>query len=231
MKLFVTCEHAGNRIPEKFEPLFKGAHEVLESHRGYDPGAYDLFCALQKTAHFEKANEISRLLVELNRSLRNPQLFSEFTRSLTASEKASLLEDYYHPYRNEVESTIEKMILKEEKVLHLSIHTFTPELNGKKRNADIGLLYDPARVDEKLYSKKIKRLLLEEGNKWNIRFNYPYLGRADGFTTFLRKRFPANYSGIEIEVNQSFVMNNMMDPSVKMQLLKAVSLLKNNRQE
>lgn len=33
--------------------------------------------------------------------------------------------------------------------------------------------------------------------------NYPYRGRADGFTTQLRKRFPIKaYAGVELEVNQ-----------------------------
>ncbi len=36
-----------------------------------------------------------------------------------------------------------------------------------------------------------------------IRRNYPYLGKADGFTTYLRRRFlPCDYAGIELEVNQ-----------------------------
>ena len=29
------------------------------------------------------------------------------------------------------------------RVIHISSHSFTPELNGKVRRADVGLLYDP----------------------------------------------------------------------------------------
>jgi hypothetical protein len=35
------------------------------------------------------------------------------------------------------------------------------------------------------------------------RLNYPYLGTADGFTVYLRRRFPPDaYLGIELEINQ-----------------------------
>ena len=33
-------------------------------------------------------------------------------------------------------------------MIHLSSHSFTPELDGKVRKADIGLIYDPARQRE-----------------------------------------------------------------------------------
>ena len=32
--------------------------------------------------------------------------------------------------------------------------------------------------------------------------NYPYLGKADGFTTSLRQEFQERYIGIELELNQ-----------------------------
>ena len=37
-----------------------------------------------------------------------------------------------------------------------------------------------------------------------VRRNYPYVGYADGLTTYLRTRFAAKlYAGLEIEINQS----------------------------
>jgi len=55
-----------------------------------------------------------------------------------------------------------------------------------------------------------------------VRFNYPYLGKADGFTTYLRKQFPANYMGIELEVNQAFSVENKMPESLKNSLFTSV---------
>ncbi len=41
------------------------------------------------------------------------------------------------------------------------------------------------------------------------------MGTADGFTTYLRKKFQNNYSGIEIEINQKFSRYNKMETAVK----------------
>jgi hypothetical protein len=61
-----------------------------------------------------------------------------------------------------------------------------------------------------------------------VRFNYPYLGKADGFTTFMRKQFPKNYIGIEIEVNQKFAANNIIERQLKEDIYKAISRLNLN---
>jgi hypothetical protein len=61
-----------------------------------------------------------------------------------------------------------------------------------------------------------------------VRFNYPYLGKADGFTTFMRKQFPKNYIGIEIEVNQKFAANNTLKRELKEAIYKAVRRLNSN---
>ena len=38
-RLVVTCEHAGNVVPERYRPLFVGHEHLLPTHRGWDPGA------------------------------------------------------------------------------------------------------------------------------------------------------------------------------------------------
>ena len=42
----VTCEHGGNRIPAPCRRLFRGQRALLDSHRGYDPGALVMAKAL-----------------------------------------------------------------------------------------------------------------------------------------------------------------------------------------
>lgn len=222
MKLVLTCEHAGNEIPEEFLPLFREAVEQLNSHRGYDPGALDLFFSLKDLADFDLFQTQSRLLVELNRSLHHPQLFSEYTKQLPKTSKNAILEEYYFPYRREVEQQISDRLAQAEQVLHLSVHSFTPVLNGKTRDADIGLLYDPKREEEKEFCRRFKNALFEQDPQLRVRYNYPYLGTADGFTTYLRKKFRKNYCGIELEVNQKFVSENKMDKLLKNVIFKAL---------
>ena len=222
MKLVLTCEHAGNKIPVNFGHLFKDDKSVIHTHKGYDPGAYDIYKALFPLAHFKAEHMMSRLLIEVNRSLHHSSLFSKYTRELSPSEKNKIIGTYYLPYRDRVESAIHEFIAKGEEVLHLSVHSFTPQLQGDIRNADIGLLYDPAKAGEKGFSKKLKHYLKLNNPDLRVRFNYPYLGKSDGFTTYLRKKFPRNYSGIELEVNQKFVSGNKMEQGMKLFVLEAL---------
>lgn len=223
MNLLLTCEHAGNEIPDQYLKYFSDSEEVLETHRGYDPGALDLFNDLSRLSFFSQPYMISRLLVEPNRSLGHPQVFSEFTTGFPEAEKEDILNDFYLPYRDYVEGRIENFISEGKEVLHLSVHTFTPILNGEVRNADIGILFDPARPTEVGFSKRFQKNLFRQDKDFNVRFNYPYLGVDDGFTTYLRKKFSKQYSGIELEVNQKFVRGNVMEKRLKNVIFEALS--------
>ncbi|SDS61186.1 Predicted N-formylglutamate amidohydrolase [Gillisia sp. Hel1_33_143] len=222
MKLILTCEHGGNEIPEQFVDLFGKAEEVLNSHRGYDLGALDLFEYFQKLSDFSIASTTSRLLIELNRSIEKPDLFSEFTQSLSNLEKEDIIKNFYLPYRNVVENHIAELIGRGESLLHLSIHTFTPIFNGEVRNADLGLLYDPSIYIEKKICEHLKTELIATSPNLRVKFNYPYLGTADGFTTHLRTKFPDNYIGIEIEVNQKYSSKNKIDPYIAKSIFNAI---------
>jgi predicted N-formylglutamate amidohydrolase len=90
-------------------------------------------------------------------------------------------------------------------VIHISVHTFTPNLNGSERTFGVGMLYDPKRYREKLFCKECKECLEMGSTELSVRMNRPYKGTSDGFTTYLRNQFPEeNYLGIELEVNQKF---------------------------
>lgn len=204
--LVFTCEHSGNKVPPQFRHLFKGEEGVLDTHRGYDIGALEL---AERLADNLKAPifyaDISRLVVELNRSKEAQDLFSQYTGELTDKEKNWLLETFYEPYRETVTKTIASRMSYADVVIHLSIHSFTPELNGQVRDADIGLLYDPERPLEKEFCHILADEIHRQDKALVVKDNYPYAGTDDGFTTVLRKEYPADrYVGIEIEMNQKY---------------------------
>jgi predicted N-formylglutamate amidohydrolase len=129
-------------------------------------------------------------------------LFSGITRELSRPERERIIAEYYRPYRAAVETALAESIRRRRRVLHVSVHSFTPVLNGATRNADIGLLYDPARPAERALAAHWKQALAAR-LALRVRRNYPYRGTADGFTSWLRKRFPdPAYAGIEFELNQ-----------------------------
>jgi len=152
------------------------------------------------------ASTISRLLVDLNRSIGHPQLFSTATRG-RAKVREEVVARCYQPYRVQVERLVRQSVSRRRRVIHISSHSFTPVLDGKARRADVGLLYHPGRRGEAELCARWKAALLLLAPEFRVRRNYPYAGSADGLTSHLRLRFPSSaYVGIELEVNQRIVI-------------------------
>lgn len=202
--LLLTCEHGGNQIPARYKSHFRGEDDLLATHRGYDIGALPVAKTLAKEMGVPLFFSItSRLVVDLNRSLGHKTAFSEFTSGLPDGEKEHITARYYTPYRQSVTEWLDQAIKAKKRVLHLSIHSFTPILKGEVRNAEIGILYDPKRPLELAFAHDLHRQLDGMQDLYRVRRNYPYLGYADGFQTALRKRYGAKvYAGLEIEMNQ-----------------------------
>ncbi len=201
--LLITCEHAGNNVPVPYTNLFAQKDDVLNSHRGWDPGAWPLAEALGEYFNVEVISFFNtRLLIEPNRSIEHPELFSEYTNLLSKDQKDLIVNEYYKPYRENVESIIRNM---KKPVLHLSVHTFTPIFKGEVRDVDLGLLFDPKRNSETVFCEKWSEQLLKIFADWKTTFNEPYKGIDDGFTTYLRTQFSNDeYLGIELEWNQKW---------------------------
>ena len=205
--LIITCEHGGNEVPPAYAQLFADHEALLPTHRGWDPGALEL--AQQMAQAFDAplfAATTTRLLIDLNRSIGHRQLHSEATRGLPPSARSEIAALYYRPHRDAVESEVARRIDAGERVLHVASHSFTPELGGLVRQADVAWLYDPRRAGEVALAAQWLAALKERRPELKLRRNYPYQGKGDGLTSLLRKRHsPQVYVGIELEVNQRFV--------------------------
>ncbi len=204
--LLLSCEHGGNELPREYRSLFasNGAQLALRSHRGFDPGALHLAQRLSQALATElHSSSISRLLIDLNRSIGTPDLFSKYTKMLSAAAKDELINEIYLPFRKSVSTSITKLLHRNDRVAHFSVHTFTPRYCGVSRKFDIGVLFDPSRSVEARLAGSIQRTLASRG--LDVRSNEPYFGTDDGHTTELRTRFSqSQYVGIEIEVSNRF---------------------------
>lgn len=204
--LIITCEHATNHIPDEYAHHFDDP-ELLLGHRAFDPGTRDLARLIAN--HFQAPcveADISRLLVDCNRSQGHRNLFRPST---TSSERQALIKHHYLPFRQAALGAISAAITSSQPVLHLSIHSFTPSLNGERRHADIGFLYDPRRSLEKSFCRRWLTSIKKTTPSLRLRRNYPYRGIADGFATALRKMYGQDeYLGVELEINQQLVTEN-----------------------
>ena len=96
-------------MPAEFHHLFEGRHALLKTHRGWDPGALTL--AQEMAAAFDAPlffTETTRLLIDVNRSLRTPDLHSEITKALPIAERREIARRYWQPHRERVEGWVRR---------------------------------------------------------------------------------------------------------------------------
>jgi predicted N-formylglutamate amidohydrolase len=204
--LILSCEHASNHLPQQWQHLLSDLNineELMQSFAAFDPFAKELTLNLAKKLNCDFIlGQLSRLLIDLNKSSIKDHCFPEHVlQKLTPEEKTILLQQYYDSYRQQFESLLDKHIQQDEQVLHLSIHTFNPVEKGIEHNAAIGLLYDPHRHGEKEVARVLNEILSKRTN-FKVRLNYPRTGKADNYTSFLRKNLnESSYIGIELECN------------------------------
>jgi predicted N-formylglutamate amidohydrolase len=206
--IILSCEHASNAVPPFIAEIFSAEKEILVSHRGYDIGAEAVFAELSDRVPLllARKGQYTRLAIDCNRSKTHPNLFSDFTRSLSHTLQAELLKtwtDFRFPVQEQISTFLSQN--HQQNLLHLSIHSFTPVLHGKERHTEIGLLYDPRSTKERSLAKIWKKNLRIKAPQCRVRLNYPYQGKSDGHTSFLRQKFGARYLGIEVEMNQAWL--------------------------
>lgn len=209
LSILITCEHAVHDIPLAFKTAFAPHTDLLLTHRGYDIGAQSIarkIVSIYQFPYFEAT--VSRLLIECNRSLHHPDCFSFISKPFDSATKQAIIDTFYLPYRQAVLSHIQSRI-KNHTILHLSIHSFTPNLRGIERNADLGLLYHPSRKNEQVLAIQWQQWVSKQAPHYAIRRNYPYLGKSDGLTQSCRQQFSEDdYLGFEIEWNQKHLIDS-----------------------
>ena len=206
--MVISCEHGGNRVPQPWAAHFHDATEILATHRGYDPGTLRLGRQLARAAGAPLvASTVSRLLVDLNRSIGHRRLFSTWSMRASDVDRRVILRRWYVPHRAGVQRLVADGVASGEFVLHVSVHSFTPTWDGIDRGVDIGWLYDPRREAEREFCAGWQQRLRSREALLRCRKNQPYRGVADGLTTHLRRRFPGDaYAGIELEVSQGITL-------------------------
>jgi predicted N-formylglutamate amidohydrolase len=110
---------------------------------------------------------------------------------LPMREIEARIERYHRPYWQALER-----LVRAGPCVHISVHSFTNEIEPEKRAFDIGLLFD----DEDIST--LESTLRAHG--YSVEHNKPYPGSMDLITTALRARVPG-YVGIEIELNHALM--------------------------
>jgi predicted N-formylglutamate amidohydrolase len=145
-RILLTCEHASNALPANLQWSAKDKR-LAPMHWAYDPGSEAFtreFAAVTRSTALLATT--SRLFVDVNRPLSAPTLFRdvadnqpiELNQGITAEEKQARLQTYYHPFHQQ----LHEMARTLKPALVLSCHSYTDCYEGKKRDVEIGVLFN-----------------------------------------------------------------------------------------
>ena len=178
--VLLVCDHASCRLPASLGDMGLDP-PARRCHLAVDIGAGTLTRQLSADLSVTAVLcEYSRLVVDCNRQLLDPGAFLEYgdgvvipgNRNLRPEQKRVRAESVYWPYHNAIGEEIKRLESHGPPPALLSIHSFTPVLNGVSRPWHMGLLWD---TDKRLSDVFLKELS-EAG--FLVGDNEPYSGKA-----------------------------------------------------
>src|SRR5690606_11289206 len=185
----------------RWKALFEGRERLLASHRGFDAGAAELTAGLGRALGVSPiVHSATRLLVDANRSLTNPNAFSELTAKLPTDERERIVAAAWRPHRERVRAVLGAALRRHPILNHVGVHSFTPVRAGRRRPMHLALLYDPARAREVAFARRWQEELRARFPELVVHRNAPYRGDSDGLTRAMRAELGERYLGVELEV-------------------------------
>lgn len=147
--LFLTCDHAGRRLPRALGDL--GLPEAeLRRHIAWDIGAAALSRLLSARLDATLIEQVySRLAVDCNRPRHAPDYIvtlSETTaipgnRELSAAAVAARTREIWQPYHDRIVAALDARKAAGRATVLIAMHSFTPVFKGVARPWHIGVLY------------------------------------------------------------------------------------------
>jgi predicted N-formylglutamate amidohydrolase len=207
-RIVLIADHAGRAIPQALGTLGLGPAE-LARHIAWDIGIADVTRRLAKRLDAPAALAgYSRLVIDCNRKLGNPTSIAQESdhvmvpgnRGLTPADRAQRVAALFTPYHDAVAGVIESRRRAGLVPALVSMHSFTPVMNGFERPWHIGILWNR---DPRLPLPLMKRLAAEPGVR--VGDNEPYSGRAEqGYSIYVHGQ-DLGIPHVLIEVRQDLI--------------------------
>lgn len=206
--ILFTSDHNGVAIPSKLKNLGVPSNE-LRRHVAYDIGIDAVAHALAK--RFDApliVSNYSRLVIDCNRhpgatgsipSISDNTIISGNEQISAASIKAREKE-IFREYHSSISRQIVAMQQNDKHPILISLHSFTPVINGQFRPWEIGVLW---KGDQRLSRPLINKLRY---NKYlTIGDNEPYSGSEPAGYTVDYHVEPSNFLSAAIEFRQDLI--------------------------
>ncbi len=208
--LLVVCDHASRRIPASLGDMGLDPF-ARRCHLAVDIGAGAL---TERLAERLRTTTVmcgySRLVVDCNRDLLDPAAFLEYgdgivvpgNRNLTPADKEARASAIYWPYHRAIEAQIERLKSVGPPPAFISMHSFTPVLNGVSRPWQIGVLWDKDELLKDIFLEDCRAAGYHTGD------NEPYSGKAPQDYTIDNHAESIGLPAVGIEIRQDLIDND-----------------------
>ena len=206
--MLLVCDHASNAVPAALSGLGLTAAQ-LDDHIAWDIGAAALTRALAARLDATAVlSGYSRLLIDCNRAPDALDLVPAISdgiavpanRGLNLAERTSRLDHYHAPYHRQVEALLSDAARPVPVSAIVSIHSFTPHMNGQSRPWQLGILFDE---DDRLAQEIYAQCRREDG--FVVGLNQPYAPSDGVYYTLTRHAVPRNLAAVMLEVRNDLL--------------------------
>jgi predicted N-formylglutamate amidohydrolase len=205
--VLLVCDHASCRFPQALgdmglDPFARRCHLAI------DIGAGKLTEKIAKSLGFTAViAQYSRLVIDCNRQLMDPGAFLEYgdgilvpgNRNLSQADKDARADAIYWPYHNAIEDQIARLCAVGPAPAFVSIHSFTPVLNGVSRDVQMGVLWDTDSRLSDIFIEDLRAAGFLTGD------NEPYSGRAPQDFTIDHHAEEIGLPHVGIELRQDLI--------------------------
>jgi len=207
--LVLVADHAFNDLPDEYGDLGLPPAE-FQRHIAYDIGVE---MVMRRLAELTRAPGVmarySRLLIDPNRGPDDPTLIRQLydgtvvpaNYPMSPQERQKRIEAFYEPYHDAVAALIASVASASGKApLVISVHSFTPFMQGHERPWHVGILWDQ---DPRAARHLLDALSAEPGLV--VGDNEPYDGALRGDTMY--RHCTANgFAHALIEIRQDLIV-------------------------
>lgn len=205
--VLLVCDHASCRFPQALGDMGLDPF-ARRCHLATDIGAGKLTESLAKSLGVTAVvAQYSRLVIDCNRQLMDPGAFLEYgdgilvpgNRNLSPQQKDARANAIYWPYHSAIDEQVKRLRATGMMPVFISIHSFTPVLNGISRDVQTGVLWDKDEQVAAVFLEGFRAAGLLTGD------NEPYSGKAPQDFTIDHHAEEIGLPHVGIEVRQDMI--------------------------
>ncbi len=147
---FLTCDHAGRRIPKSLGTLGLPDSE-LQRHIAWDIGILEVSRRLSEALDATLVAQIySRLVIDCNRDFSAPTSIWEISEhteipgnmGISPEARYQRQNEIFRPYHARIVEALDRRQAKNKPTVLVAMHSFTPVFKGVERALHVGVLYN-----------------------------------------------------------------------------------------